>query len=194
MYVVVLFFDGSSYVSVRIELRVYALTLSSFSLSSPQTMIDSRNTPIYVHCLDGARVTGLVVLCLRKLQNWKMRAAVQEFGKYTKGLEDSEQSFVDSFLGPIKLPREIPRWLRFSSNDGDGHPQNIRLVRLALSLGRDGSSSKEEGSRTPPERRRQRDTSTDPPDIGGGQRRGGLGESPKQSEREVEALCIEGFY
>jgi len=42
-------------------------------------MIDPDNLPIYVHCLDGASVTGLVVCCLRKLQTWNISSAMGEF-------------------------------------------------------------------------------------------------------------------
>ncbi|KAI8351413.1 protein-tyrosine phosphatase [Mortierella sp. GBAus27b] len=44
-----------------------------------QIIINKENLPIYVHCLDGASVTGLVICCLRKLQTWNVSSALGEF-------------------------------------------------------------------------------------------------------------------
>ena len=42
-------------------------------------MVQQKNLPLYIHCLDGANVTGIVVMILRKLQNWTKLATVSEF-------------------------------------------------------------------------------------------------------------------
>jgi protein tyrosine/serine phosphatase len=44
-----------------------------------QTIIDPQNQPIYVHCLDGSDVTGLIIACLRKLQMWSTSSAMGEY-------------------------------------------------------------------------------------------------------------------
>ncbi len=41
--------------------------------------IDEKRHPIYLHCLDGRRVAGLVVLLLRRLQGWSLLNALAEF-------------------------------------------------------------------------------------------------------------------
>ncbi len=41
--------------------------------------IEPSNLPLFIHCLDGANVTGVVVMCLRKLQNWNLSATFTEF-------------------------------------------------------------------------------------------------------------------
>ncbi|ORZ25257.1 protein-tyrosine phosphatase [Absidia repens] len=46
-----------------------------------QIIIDPENHPLYVHCLDGADVTGLVIACLRKLQMWSLSSALLEFSR-----------------------------------------------------------------------------------------------------------------
>ncbi|KAI8979201.1 protein-tyrosine phosphatase, partial [Mycotypha africana] len=51
------------------------------TLLALQIMIDPNNLPLYVHCLDGADVTGLVVACLRKLQMWGVSSAMEEFSR-----------------------------------------------------------------------------------------------------------------
>ena len=35
-----------------------------------ETVINAENHPVLLHCIDGANNTGLVIMCLRKLQNW----------------------------------------------------------------------------------------------------------------------------
>ncbi|PKC17619.1 protein-tyrosine phosphatase [Rhizophagus irregularis] len=44
-----------------------------------QIIIDPSSLPVFVHCLDGANVTGLVIACLRKLQMWNISSAMGEF-------------------------------------------------------------------------------------------------------------------
>ena len=35
-----------------------------------QILTEPANHPLYIHCLDGASVTGMVIMALRKLQAW----------------------------------------------------------------------------------------------------------------------------
>jgi tyrosine-protein phosphatase OCA6 len=44
-----------------------------------QIFIKQENLPAYIHCLDGANVTGIIIMILRKLQNWTKVATVSEF-------------------------------------------------------------------------------------------------------------------
>lgn len=79
--------------------------------------------PIYVHCLDGADVTGLVVACLRRVQLWSRTAILSELSRClmrTSGVISSDQSsFIDRFssFGPsatvkeVKIPSTVPAWL-----------------------------------------------------------------------------------
>eukprot|EP00158_Paraphelidium_tribonemae_P004924 Partr_v1_DN27057_c1_g1_i1_m28774 putative PHOsphatase len=48
-------------------------------------LIDPAMHPVLVHCLDGSQVTGMVVMCLRKLQLWDLRVAMTEFSRYSRG-------------------------------------------------------------------------------------------------------------
>ncbi len=43
---------------------------------------DETAYPCYVHCLDGRRITSLLVLLLRRLQRWTPSAAFKEFWKF----------------------------------------------------------------------------------------------------------------
>lgn len=76
-------------------------------------LIDPRNHPLFMHCRDGGHNTGLVVMCLRRLQNWSLPTIYDEFVRYTKSNEISfqEKQFVESFHAGISIPLRIPPWL-----------------------------------------------------------------------------------
>lgn len=76
-------------------------------------MVDPRNHPLYIHCRDGAHNTGIVVMCLRRLQNWGLPTIFNEFMRYTKSnlIAYAERRFVESFHATVSIPVHIPRWL-----------------------------------------------------------------------------------
>lgn len=47
-----------------------------------EILVQKKNLPLYIHCLDGSNVTGIVVMILRKLQNWTKLATVSEFCRW----------------------------------------------------------------------------------------------------------------
>ncbi|KAF9968132.1 hypothetical protein BGZ70_006531 [Mortierella alpina] len=83
------------------------------AVEAVQIIIDPDNLPIYVHCLDGASVTGLVVCCLRKLQTWNISSAMGEFLRYLRGgvISSEESVFVEKFASEIEISKPIPPWL-----------------------------------------------------------------------------------
>lgn len=76
---------------------------------------------IYVHCLDGRRITGLFMLLLRKLQGWQPAAAFAEYWKYQTVMKPGQGvlemkaataeigKFLNDFTEPIYIPHKIPR-------------------------------------------------------------------------------------
>ncbi|KAJ3339579.1 hypothetical protein HDU93_007996 [Gonapodya sp. JEL0774] len=82
-----------------------------------QILVNAQRHPMYVHCLDGALVTGSVIMCLRKLQLWTGAAAIAEFARYSGDTVETEQTeFLESFGGEIELPSQgdmerYPPWL-----------------------------------------------------------------------------------
>jgi len=76
-------------------------------------LLDQRNQPLFIHCRDGGHNTGLVIMCLRRLQNWNLSVIFSEFCRYVKGSEIrlSESQYVESFKAEITLPSELPYWL-----------------------------------------------------------------------------------
>ena len=56
-----------------------SLTLFYLFCTHQKICIDTRNFPIYVHCLDGKRITSLLVLMIRRLQGWAPMSALSEY-------------------------------------------------------------------------------------------------------------------
>ncbi|KAF9115415.1 hypothetical protein BGX27_007915 [Mortierella sp. AM989] len=83
------------------------------AVEAVQIIINQENLPIYIHCLDGASVTGLVICCLRKLQTWNISSAMGEFLRYLRGgvISSEESAFVEKFSSEIEISKPIPPWL-----------------------------------------------------------------------------------
>ncbi|KAI7867730.1 tyrosine phosphatase family-domain-containing protein [Spinellus fusiger] len=84
------------------------------TLMALQIIIDPSNHPLYLHCLDGADVTGLIVACLRKLQMWSMSSVLSEFSRHlhTNVVASEEYEFIDNFKNfEVTIPSSLPSWL-----------------------------------------------------------------------------------
>jgi hypothetical protein len=67
-------------VNVRQEYSVFTKWLTPHVLCSlEQICIEANNHPVYLHCLDGRRISSLVVLLLRRVQGWSPLAALSEY-------------------------------------------------------------------------------------------------------------------
>jgi tyrosine-protein phosphatase OCA6 len=86
---------------------------SAMMKSIIEILINTDHHPLYVHCLDGSHVTGLVVMCLRKLQFWKNSCTIAEFCRYMQdsSIEKEETSFFKEFAEEIVVGTKIPKWL-----------------------------------------------------------------------------------
>jgi tyrosine-protein phosphatase OCA6 len=104
--------DMSEYIK-KYEIKSYHFKASQWketiSLSDEQVnqiieiLIDNRNSPIYIHCLDGGNVTSQVIMSLRKLQNYDLKSIFDEAKKYTEKISDDEKNFIKNFKGTIKV-------------------------------------------------------------------------------------------
>ena len=110
------------------------------------------NLPVYIHCLDGTNVVGLVIMCLRKLQNWIPSSIASEFSRHIcsvlfldsdvicvtrivlyelsrftldNRVDKEETKFLKEFNSEIEIPQQIPPWL-WSGRRIAWHP-SIRL-------------------------------------------------------------------
>lgn len=77
-------------------------------------LINADNQNIYVHCLDGRRITSLVVLLLRRLQGWTPQASFAEFFKYivynAKALRPVDEA--DRIMEFEKTSKDLGRFLQ----------------------------------------------------------------------------------
>ena len=78
-----------------------------------EVLVDPERHPVFIHCLDGSNVTGLVVMCLRKLQHWAVGSYQTEFKRFVRdrSIIEAERGFVSAFDGEVVVPSRIPKWL-----------------------------------------------------------------------------------
>eukprot|EP01134_Creolimax_fragrantissima_P002723 CFRG2723T1 len=76
-------------------------------------LLNAEKHPILVHCLDGANITGILIMCLRRIQMWTPTAVFGEFSRFTKDrvIDTAESEFVNSFKQKVLLPDVLPSWL-----------------------------------------------------------------------------------
>ncbi|TYZ62288.1 hypothetical protein PybrP1_006969 [[Pythium] brassicae (nom. inval.)] len=78
-----------------------------------QLLVKQEHLPLYLHCLDGANVTGIIIMVLRKLQNWTKVATVSEFCRFTRdhGIEKDESEYLAAFSEEVVVTADVPKWL-----------------------------------------------------------------------------------
>ncbi|CAJ1016289.1 Tyrosine phosphatase family, putative [Leishmania lindenbergi] len=99
-----------------------------------QLIINKEMHPLYIHCLDGRYVTGLVIMVLRKLLQWDAKVAHAEFQRFTREVQD-EVAFIADYTGPLLVPPHLPAWLWGGSLYDAATGQQKRLpstIRLRL--------------------------------------------------------------
>ncbi|KAJ1897955.1 protein-tyrosine-phosphatase [Coemansia sp. IMI 209127] len=70
--------------------------------------------PVYIHCLDGSNVTGVIIMCLRKLQLWRVASYQNEYLRFEQDGEiiPEESEFVEKYSGKsLCLPNPYVDWL-----------------------------------------------------------------------------------
>ena len=92
--------------------------------------------PLYVHCLDGRHVTGLVIMGVRKLQLWDIKAAHAEYLRFTGEEEQDEVAFIADYTGPLLVPPHIPPWLWDGSlyDSATGQPKKLQPSTMRFRL------------------------------------------------------------
>ena len=80
------------------------------------------NLPLYIHCINGGHTTGLVIMCLRKLQMWTQRAMINEFSRFINTFERSEEEFINNYKATFELTQNRPDWLRHLPTGRKSHP------------------------------------------------------------------------
>uniref|UniRef100_A0A7S0DWD3 Tyrosine specific protein phosphatases domain-containing protein n=1 Tax=Hanusia phi TaxID=3032 RepID=A0A7S0DWD3_9CRYP len=124
---------GVELIHHMVEKRKDELTITVKDVvSTLSTIVRASKLPIYVHCLDGSEVTGLVFACLRRLQAWHYECIVNEFCRYARSgeISSAEEKLVHSFKEIEIDEDERPHWLwqRDLLGNGQGHPF-IKLIQ-----------------------------------------------------------------
>lgn len=115
---------------------------------------DPANLPLYLHCEDGTHITGLVIMCLRRLQGWTSESYISEYLRYvpSRKIEEFEKSFLKSYTGPIHVQEKYPSWLADSDADILSRPISVKLPQKNLPppalIGSSTNPSDETESRT----------------------------------------------
>lgn len=91
-------------------------------LQALQIILDTRNHPIFVHCLDGRRITSLLVIILRRLQGWNSVGCFSEYWRFQvvgkppvptleveKQTREIEKFCPDPFECGLTLPENHPK-------------------------------------------------------------------------------------
>ena len=88
-----------------------------------QLLVLPERQPVYVHCLDGVGVTGMIIMCLRKLLRWAPSSIVAEYARYSRDgwdVPSPPPPHILAFLHawkpdfeflPRHLPTDPPLWL-----------------------------------------------------------------------------------
>ncbi|KAF8977988.1 hypothetical protein BGZ46_006962 [Entomortierella lignicola] len=140
------------------------------AVEAVQIIIDQENLPIYIHCLDGASVTGLVVCCLRKLQTWNISSAMGEFLRYLRGgvISSEESVFVEKFSSEIEISKPIPLWLWEGQATFKKHPTLKLKFTIPPAAAAAAASNANNASITSPTLTTQNVLSTSPSHHGDG--------------------------
>ncbi|KAH8150354.1 uncharacterized protein LAJ45_05565 [Morchella importuna] len=84
-------------------------------------VLEAKNSPLYVHCLNGSEITGLAMTALRKVQCWATPSIISERMRYSE-THHSFDRFLEEFSGEVTIPRECVEWLWAGLRDDDGLP------------------------------------------------------------------------
>ena len=105
-------------------------------------MVELERLPLYLHCLDGRCVTGVLVGCLRRLQWWSMAGVVDEWARFNDANDDAI-GLIEGWKGPLRVPRNLPWWL-WEGKHIRHHPT---LLIADATLDREGEGSAAERGR-----------------------------------------------
>jgi len=95
-------------------------SLQALLITALNVCIDKSKHPILIHCLDGRRITGLLVLLLRRLQGWPPVAALAEYWKYQSSSKQQVSEIerttreIEKFaleMSDVIITDRIPKWL-----------------------------------------------------------------------------------
>ncbi|PVU97917.1 hypothetical protein BB561_000175 [Smittium simulii] len=100
---------------IKVEIPEENVTILDIHVSEfLQIATNSSQLPLYYHCADGSNVTGVLTMCLRKLQLWKTPSIELEFLRFEKNQEiiSEESELVRNYNGEgLILHNPYASWL-----------------------------------------------------------------------------------
>ncbi|KAJ1540280.1 hypothetical protein HK096_011056, partial [Nowakowskiella sp. JEL0078] len=135
--------ENISLLHIRVDKAKESVPLSFQRMAQIlQILIDTTCQPLYLHCLDGVIVTGVAIMCLRKLQAWNIPAAMTEYMRFVReGVLGSEETeFVEKFQADIEIPVKIPKWLWGGVASFKKHP-SLKIKFRSASTTSSGTNS-----------------------------------------------------
>ncbi|KAI8321957.1 protein-tyrosine phosphatase, partial [Martensiomyces pterosporus] len=107
--------EGITRITVAVESPNENVTVTDSIVSQCLALVaDPARAPLYIHCLDGSNVTGVVIMCLRKLQLWRVASYQNEYLRFEQDGEiiPEESEFVETYTGKgLVLPNPYAQWL-----------------------------------------------------------------------------------
>ncbi|KAJ2009181.1 protein-tyrosine-phosphatase [Coemansia thaxteri] len=107
--------EGIERIVIQVESPNENVTVTESTVSRCLELVTNPDkTPLYLHCLDGSNVTGVVVMCLRKLQLWRIASYQSEYLRFEQDGEiiPEESEFVECYSGrALMLPNPYADWL-----------------------------------------------------------------------------------
>ncbi|KAJ1816448.1 protein-tyrosine-phosphatase [Coemansia sp. RSA 2598] len=141
--------NGIKLLAVKVQSPKENVTVTNAIVSQClELLTDPGHAPLYLHCLDGSNVTGVVVMCLRKLQLWRVASYQNEYLRFEQDGEiiPEESEFVEAYKGEgLVLANPYAQWLWPSRDPVDAnalpfergvHPV-LPLVRLRQRMSTD---------------------------------------------------------
>ncbi|KAJ2864207.1 protein-tyrosine-phosphatase [Coemansia aciculifera] len=107
--------EGIKRIVIAVDSPNENVTVSESIVSRCLELVTNPDTmPLYLHCLDGSNVTGVVIMCLRKLQLWRVVSMQSEYLRFEQDGEiiPEESEFVETYSGRgLALPNPYVEWL-----------------------------------------------------------------------------------
>lgn len=101
-----------------------------------EMILNVANHPIMIVCTSGVHLTGAVIGCLRRLQDWNLTAILDEYRSYARSkTRYVNEQFIELFdVDLVTLPTNLPPWLLRHQQLLAEEEEDIKSLRLGQSV------------------------------------------------------------
>lgn len=103
-----------------------------------QVILSPESYPLFIHCLDGRYVVGMLILALRRLQCWDPAASRMEYLRFAPEIQE-DLSVVNDFSGPVLSG--VPSWMAKNGMLERLRKKNFGGVKLRFPTAADATAS-----------------------------------------------------